>query len=294
MKLEDTNIQFIENIKNSNIAISQSGKYLVRSNNQLVWLMDFVTREIIIHKRFKSYIVRGITHDEKFCLFTSEGEKEINVLSLLTLEEVASISTSHIFDLKFISNDSVMFYERDNAIDKSFVKMWNFKTGEIRIVYTYDRVSKCGNSVFFDKDNLVVLSQKDCGEVTCRTFNKSNIESFKIKEGYDASSFSQLRGTKLLVSRRENGVSVGVYDILSNNYSVISKINAIHLRWITDCLFWFVELKPGCNFYSGIMDLSGNILWKAKGSYHFVNSSNDNYFIFDSCCDVLLFKKNEK
>ena len=288
--LEDTNIRFIENFKNSTIDISQSGKYLVRSNNQLGWVIDFTTREIINHKRFDSYIVRGITLDEKFCLFTSKGETRIDVLSLLTLEKVASISTSYILDLKFISNDSVMFYESNNTIHKSFVKIWNFKTGEIQNIYDYDRISDGGHSGFFDKDKFVIVGQKDYGEaITFRIFNKSNSKSFRIKEGYEASRFSQLRGTKLLVSRRENNGSVGIYDIINNNYSVIKKINAIHLRWITDCLFWFVELREGCNFYSGIMDLSGNTLWTTVGLYRFVNSSNDKYLIFDSCGDILLF-----
>ncbi len=288
MIIEKTNIEYVDHIKNCIFDIPKSGKFIVRSNNQLVWIEDFKTREILIHKKYRAHIISSITPDEKYGLFTAEGETELVVLSLPDLVKVNSISVDYCPDSIFISNDEVMYYQYTRPHPNRDLKIWNFKTNKIETIY-----SSVSGGGFFEKNKFVRLEDDDNAKKhKLIVFNGRESNSFDINKWWCSDDdFSQLNGTKLLCVARENsGKTVYLCDVEKQTYEIISKRKLSGLRWITEDLFWFEENCDKFEFYSGIMDLSGNVLWITKGGYHMRSLTNDNYFNVNFCCDSYLFR----
>ncbi|MBQ8182476.1 MAG: hypothetical protein IJ025_01070 [Clostridia bacterium] len=288
MIIENTNIEYVEHIKNSVFDIPKSGNYIVRSNNQLVWIEDFKTREILIHKKYRSHIINSITPDEKYGLFTAEGETELVVLSLPDLVKVNSISVDYCPELTFISNNEVMYYQFTKPHPNRDLKIWNFKTNKIETIY-----SSVSGGGFFEMDKFIRLEDdENAKKHKLIVFNGRESNSFDINKwwcSYD--DFSQLNGTKLLCTPRKNGGKTAyLCDVEKQTYEIISEKNLSGLRWITKDFFWFEEHCYKFQFYSGIMDLSGNVLWITKGGYHLRKLTNDNYFYVNYCGDSFLFK----
>lgn len=293
MRIKNTNIEYVDHIKNCTLDIPKSGKFIVRTNNQLVWIEYFKTREILIHKKYRAHIVRSITPDEKYGLFTAEGETELVILSLPDLVKFNSIPVDYCTNLIFISNDEVMFWESVKSQPKRELKIWNFKTNEIETIYSVLSVN-----VFSIKDKFISI-EDDEKEKTHKitVFEGRKSTSFKIDKWrcrYD--SVSQLDGIGLLCAPLEEK-TLYLYDVEKQTYEIVLKKNIYSPRWITKDLFWFIEREE--NWYdscSGVMDTSGRVYWKTKNPYELRFLSNDDYFKVTGCCDNYLFRilKNEK
>ncbi|MBQ8182470.1 MAG: hypothetical protein IJ025_01040 [Clostridia bacterium] len=288
MIIENTNIEYVEHIKNCDFDIPKSGKFIVRTNNHLVWIEDFKTREILIHKKYRAHIIRSITPDEKYGLFTAEGETELVVLSLPDLVKVSSVSVDYCQGLTFISNDEVMFWQSAKPYPKRELKIWNFKTNNIETIYSVLSVN-----VFSVNDKFICVEDDEKRKNhKLIVFDRRKSKSFDVNKwwcSYD--DFSQLNGTKLLCTPCKNGgKTVYLCDVEKQTYEIISRRKLSSLRWITKDLFWFEESGENYDCSSGIMDLSGNVLWITKGEYHLRNLTNDQYFNVRCCCDNFLFK----
>ncbi len=290
-------IKLTKFLKNSDIDISRSGKYMVRSNNSKVFLTDFNTQEVLKTINAKYHITRDISDNEAFCVFTSKGEECLNVLKLPDLEEVASIDTNYIFDVNFApDSDNILFFEKNSNTRECRLNKWDFKTNQKKTLYINDNTEEfyqhsfCINDSFYIMytDNYYTIGKYKI--ISEGSFAEYTIEGCESGFRYDYMSCSQIFNSKILISKinRNNfkDQEIGIYNVEDKSYTPLFKKKLNHLFWITEELFWYNDI-----YSSGVMNLTGEVLMAFDNGAKVAQCSNDNYLLCSSPFGTYIFEK---
>lgn len=286
-----TTLEFVDIYKYS-MDISKSGKYMVRASNSKIWLTDFTNKKVINKVNATCHSVVDISDDDKFCLFTSEGEARIVVFSLPELVKVASLDVHYASSLKFISLEEILIYqiEKGGAENYSLTK-WNFVTNE-RETLLFEKNSDYPCHVAFSTNEslcMVCPSYKH-RRTKLYVFENENLSQFEVE--WDdgvlyCGAFSQVLNSHILINRRlKNFDDIGIYNFEDKTYLPLLNYRAMNLYWITDRLIWCSDI-----YSSSLLNLKGEVLFEWDSGIRLAQCSNEDYVIFSNSCGSYLFKK---
>lgn len=278
------------------VDISKTGRYLVRSNNSKIRLIDFKTKEVIKEVKKRCYITRDISDDDRYCVFTSNGERRLNVLSLPDLEEIASIDTNYVRDVNFASDNTVLFFERGSGEKNSCLKKWELKRNSVSTIFSADTSDYRCTSAFYHNGFFLAIYANDCSTngkfriISEDYFKEYTIEDCEPGYFYDFKACSQILNSKILISKKSRSNidkrEIGIYNFNDKSYTPIVKKKAFHLFWLTEDLFWYSDTSIG-----GIMNLKGEVLHSIDFGPEAVPCSNKDYFLFFNAFGTYVLKK---
>lgn len=278
----------------SRIDISKSGKYMVRSGLYKIFLTDFETNKRINAVNGYGYIINGISDNDKHCVFTSNGERRINILSIPDLKEIACLDTGYISGLKFCSDSEVVYFSRKIESSEYTLNVWDFLTGETKIIFDNAKDNSVPISHTFDTDSFILFSccHNNFQKGKIKIIKKRQITEYQIDGEYDFYSVSQPNENKILISKHtDDKYIVGIYDLVAESFTpIIERENyQLFLFWLSDNLFLFSELK---NKNTSIMNLNGEIITLVDDFSHIAPCSNDKYLLCYNPSGTYLFEKS--
>ena len=291
--------------KTSHIDISKSGKYMVRSGLYKIFLTEFETNKRINAVKGYGYIINGISNDDKYCVFTSNGEERINILSLPDFKEVAYLDTDYVTNLKFCSDSEVMYFSVKPGTREYALKVWNFITGEIKTMFNNHNPGFAATTCYLVDDSMYLTS---CAEERINgryvyekgkysIFCSNSLSEFSINGKYDFRSVSQPNNNRVLISKHtdDDKYIIGVYDLVAEVFTPIIKRDndQLFIFWLSDDLFLFSESeKTGVTpQQTGIMNLKGEITTLVDDFTNIAPCSNDKYLLCYNPGGTYLFEK---
>lgn len=271
----------------SRIDISKSGKYMVRSGLYKIFLTEFETNKIMNAVKGYGYIIKGISNDDKHCVFISNGEKRINILSIPDLKEVAFLDTDYVTNLSFCSDSEVMYFSIKPGASEYSLVVWNFFTGETKIVLENSKDNCVAIAHGFDhvSFNLFCCFCDNFQQGKLKIIQANNITEYQINGCYNFYSISQPNNNKILISKRadDNKYIIGVYDLISESFTPVSKREnfPLFLYWLSNDSFLFSEFeKTGVSQeHTSIMKLNGEVTMLIDKFTHMAPCSNDKYLL---------------
>ena len=286
--------------KTSCIDISKSGKYMVRSGLYKIFLTEFETNKRINAVKGYGYIINGISNNDKHCVFTSNGERRINILSIPDLKEIAFLDTDYVTNLKFFSDSEVMYFSKKFGAREYTLKIWNFLTGEIKTMFNNHNSDFAATTRYLVNDSMYLAScaeeringryvyEKGKYSIVC----SNSLSEFSINGKYNFRSVSQPNNNRVLISKRtdDDKYIIGIHDLISESFTPISKREnfQLFLYWLSDDSFLFSEFE---NKNTSIMNLNGEITTLVDDCTHIAPCSNEKFLSCYNPCGTYLFEK---
>lgn len=283
----------------SRMDISKSGKYMVRSGLYKIFLTEFETNKRINAVKGYGYIINGISENDDFCVFTSNGERRINILSIPDLKEVAWLDVDYVTNLKFSSDSEIMYFSRKPGAREYSLNIWNFLTGETKTVFDNSKDGFVAISQHFDCDSICLFSCycDNFRRGKLRILSRTGVSEYSINGKYNFNNVSQPNNNKILISKflKDEKYVIGIYDLSTETFIPIIKRENFpkFLFWLSDNLFLFSEQeKAGVSpQQTGIMNLKGEILTLVDDFTLLAPCSNDKYLLCYNPGGTYLFEK---
>lgn len=243
--------------------VSKSGEFAVLSNNTRIYLKNLSTKKIDNFTKEKNYLVKDISENEEYCVFTSNGETRVNVLHLPELSEIFSFDCNYIFQIGFLSNHELIFLDGTSAVKIVDFLSKSFKTIKITAGAGFYLVA-ChfvGNGLNISCYNVQTNILKYWDITT------ENITEYTRKLQMNCCCCSQIINSKVIICLKEPGggcFSIYIWDVVTKNMNFIANLQGTpySVKWVDDSYIWCsYSCSAFCNFFK-IFASNGKVLFE--------------------------------